>query len=52
MTWAERWAMIQPWLPQLWEGTLVTLELVGLAVLIGLILAIPLGLGRASPWPW
>ncbi|WP_408003617.1 ABC transporter permease [Pseudomonas saliphila] len=40
--------MIQPWLPQLWEGTLVTLELVGLAVLIGLILAIPLGLGRAS----
>ena len=48
MTWAERWAMIQPWLPQLWQGTLVTLELVGLAVLIGLILAIPLGLGRAS----
>nr|WP_150304734.1 ABC transporter permease [Pseudomonas saliphila] len=48
MTWAERWTMIQPWLPQLWEGTLVTLELVGLAVLIGLILAIPLGLGRAS----
>ncbi|WP_304641547.1 ABC transporter permease [Pseudomonas sp.] len=48
MTWAERWALIERFAPQLWEGTLVTLELVGLAVVIGLFFAIPLGLARAS----
>ena len=48
MTWAERWATIERFLPQLWDGTLVTLQLVGLAVLIGLFFAIPLGLARAS----
>ena len=42
MTWAERWATIERFLPQLWDGTLVTLQLVGLAVLIGLFFAIPL----------
>lgn len=44
----EKWELIERFLPQLWEGTLVTLQLVGLAVLIGLIVAIPLGLARAS----
>jgi len=44
----EKWELVERFLPQLWEGTLVTLQLVGLAVLIGLIVAIPLGLGRAS----
>jgi len=48
MTWAERWALIERFLPQLWDGTLVTLQLVGLAVVIGLFFAIPLGLARAS----
>ena len=48
MTWAERWATIERFLPQLWDGTLVTLQLVGLAVLIGLFFAIPLGVARAS----
>jgi polar amino acid transport system permease protein len=53
MTWAERWALIERWAPQLWEGTLLTLELVTLAVVLGLILALPLGLARASRhWYW
>ena len=48
MTWAERWEMIVQWAPMLWDGTLVTLQLVGIAVLAGLFFAIPLGLARAS----
>lgn len=48
MTWAERWELIARFGPQLWDGTLVTLQLVGIAVLVGLIVAIPLGLARAS----
>mgnify|MGYP003630701356 FL=1 len=48
MTWAERWEMIMRFLPDLVEGTLMTLELVGIAVVVGLILAIPLGIARAS----
>ena len=48
MTWAERWEMIVRWAPMLWDGTLVTLQLVGIAVVVGLIFAIPLGLARAS----
>ncbi|UAW98628.1 ABC transporter permease [Halopseudomonas nanhaiensis] len=48
MTWAERWEMIVRWSPQLLEGALMTLQLVGISVVLGLILAIPLGLGRAS----
>lgn len=48
MTWAERWEMILRFLPDLVDGTLMTLELVGLAVVVGLILAIPLGIARAS----
>ncbi len=48
MTWAERWEMIIRWAPMLWDGTLVTLQLVGIAVIVGLFFAIPLGLARAS----
>jgi len=48
VTWAERWEMIERFLPDLLEGTLMTLELVGVAVVVGLILAIPLGIARAS----
>lgn len=48
MTWAERWALIERWAPQLWDGTLMTLQLVGIAVVVGLFFAIPLGLARAS----
>ncbi|WP_339848024.1 ABC transporter permease [uncultured Halopseudomonas sp.] len=40
--------MIARFLPDLLEGTLMTLELVGVAVVVGLILAIPLGIARAS----
>ncbi|HDZ55693.1 MAG TPA: ABC transporter permease [Pseudomonas xinjiangensis] len=48
MTWAERWALLVEWAPQLLEGALLTLELVGIAVIVGLFFAIPLGLARAS----
>jgi len=48
VTWVERWEMIMRFLPDLVEGTLMTLELVGIAVVVGLILAIPLGIARAS----
>ncbi len=48
MTWAERWELLVRFAPQLWDGTLVTLQLVGIAVLLGLVIAIPLGLARAS----
>ena len=42
------WEVIIKWLPRLSEGALLTLELVGIAVIAGLILAIPLGLARSS----
>jgi polar amino acid transport system permease protein len=48
VSWTERWEMIARFLPDLLEGTLMTLELVGVAVVVGLILAIPLGIARAS----
>ncbi|PAU88140.1 ABC transporter permease [Pseudomonas sp. WN033] len=48
MSWLERWELVVRWWPQLWSGALMTLELVGLAVVLGLVLAIPLGLARAS----
>ncbi|NLY57991.1 MAG: ABC transporter permease subunit, partial [Gammaproteobacteria bacterium] len=40
--------MIVRWAPMLWDGTLLTLQLVGIAVVVGLFFAIPLGLARAS----
>ena len=46
------WAVIIKWLPRLSEGALLTLELVAIAVLAGLILAVPMGVARASKNPW
>ncbi|WP_277961901.1 ABC transporter permease [Pseudomonas sp. RIT-To-2] len=42
------WEVIFKWLPRLTQGATVTLELVAIAVLAGLILAIPLGIARSS----
>ncbi len=42
------WDVIIKWLPRLADGAVLTLELVGFAVLAGLILAIPMGIARAS----
>ncbi|MEE4149050.1 ABC transporter permease [Pseudomonas viridiflava] len=46
------WEVIIKWLPRLAHGATLTLELVAIAVIAGLILAIPLGIARASRhWP-
>ncbi|WP_122572813.1 ABC transporter permease [Pseudomonas viridiflava] len=46
------WEVIIKWLPRLAQGATLTLELVAIAVIAGLILAIPLGITRASRhWP-
>ena len=42
------WDVIIKWLPKLAEGAQLTLELVAIAVLAGLLIAIPLGMARAS----
>ncbi|WP_285350340.1 ABC transporter permease [Pseudomonas sp. ME-P-057] len=42
------WEFVLKWLPKLLHGATVTLELVAVAVIAGLILAIPLGIARAS----
>ncbi|MCY1286042.1 Octopine transport system permease protein OccM [compost metagenome] len=42
------WEVILKWLPRLAEGAGLTLELVAIAVVAGLILAVPLGIARAS----
>ncbi|CAD5105903.1 ABC transporter permease [Zestomonas carbonaria] len=42
------WEVIIKWLPRLAEGAALTLELVAIAVVAGLILAVPLGIARAS----
>lgn len=42
------WDVIIKWLPRLVEGAYLTLELVGIAVLVGLLFAIPLGMARSS----
>ena len=42
------WEVIIKWLPRLAQGATLTLELVAIAVIAGLILAIPLGVARAS----
>jgi polar amino acid transport system permease protein len=42
------WELIIKWLPRMAEGALLTLELVGIAVVAGLILALPMGIARAS----
>lgn len=45
------WEVIIKWLPRLAQGATLTLELVAIAVIAGLILAIPMGIARAS-WHW
>ena len=42
------WEVIIKWLPRLAQGATLTLELVAIAVIAGLILAIPLGIARSS----
>jgi len=42
------WAVILKALPRLTQGAVLTLQLVGISVLVGLILAIPLGIARSS----
>jgi len=42
------WDVILKALPRLMQGATLTLQLVGIAVIVGLILAIPLGIARAS----
>ncbi|MGH8355529.1 MAG: ABC transporter permease [Pseudomonas sp.] len=42
------WELIIKWLPRIAEGAWLTLELVGIAVLAGLLLALPLGIARSS----
>lgn len=46
------WELIIKWLPRIAEGAWLTLELVGIAVIAGLILAIPLGIARSSRHWW
>ncbi len=42
------WDVIIKWLPKLAQGATLTLELVAIAVIAGLLLAIPLGIARSS----
>ncbi|QXI28864.1 ABC transporter permease [Pseudomonas vanderleydeniana] len=42
------WEVIIKWLPKFFQGAALTLELLGIAVVLGLILAVPLGIARAS----
>ncbi|MDM8349572.1 ABC transporter permease [Pseudomonas sp. sp1636] len=46
------WELIIKWLPKIAEGAMLTLELVAIAVIAGLLLAIPLGIARASRHWW
>ena len=41
-----KWDVIVKWLPKLLEGAYLTLELVAIAVLVGLLIAIPRFDGR------
>ncbi|MDH4872489.1 ABC transporter permease [Pseudomonas sp. BN515] len=42
------WEVILKYLPQLAQGAILTMELVAIAVVAGLILALPMGIARAS----
>ncbi|MGH8374138.1 MAG: ABC transporter permease [Pseudomonas sp.] len=46
------WEVIIKWLPKLAQGATLTLELVAIAVIAGLLLAIPLGIARSSRLWW
>lgn len=43
-----KWDVIIKYLPRLFDGAILTLELVAFAVIAGLILALPMGIARAS----
>jgi len=45
------WEFVLKWLPKLLQGATLTLELVAIAVVAGLILAVPMGIARASRNP-
>lgn len=40
--------LVIKWMPKMLEGAMLTLELLSISMILGLILAIPLGIGRAS----
>ncbi|MGE8407283.1 MAG: ABC transporter permease [Pseudomonas sp.] len=42
------WEVIIKWLPRLAQGATLTLELLAISVIVGLIIAIPLGIARSS----
>ncbi len=42
------WELILKYLPKMFEGALLTIELLAVAVIAGLILALPMGIARAS----
>src|SRR5690606_13695939 len=42
------WETFMKWLPSFLDGAWLTLQLVGVSVIAGLILAVPLGIPRAS----
>jgi His/Glu/Gln/Arg/opine family amino acid ABC transporter permease subunit len=44
------WEVIYKYLPKLFDGAILTLELVAIAVIAGLILAIPMGIARSSKY--
>src|SRR6218665_1518298 len=44
----NQWELLVKWLTKMLAGALLTLELLSLSVIIGLILALPLGIARAS----
>lgn len=46
------WYWLPEYLPRFLEGILVTLELLGLSIVFGMALAIPIGLVQVTgPWP-
>ncbi|WP_421683147.1 ABC transporter permease [Stutzerimonas urumqiensis] len=45
------WELLIKWLPDFLEGAWLTLQLVGVSVIAGLLLALPLGIARASRHP-
>jgi len=42
------WHITYKWLPKLLEGVYLTLELLGISVVVGLFIAIPIGIARSS----
>ena len=44
----NEWELLVKWLPKMLQGALLTLELLSASVVIGLILAVPMGVARAS----